>query len=59
MMQTVRQLTAELKDAKAAKTVNQGSMTDKFEQEMRRKLDELEQSRERQKKMLETVTNAR
>lgn len=55
----VRQLTAELKDAKAARSVEQGSMDDKIMQEMQKQLDELKESRERQNEMLITVKNAR
>lgn len=58
-MQAVRQLTQELKDAKADKGVKQGIVEERVVKEMQRQLDELKESRERQDKMLVTVKNAR
>ncbi len=55
----MRQLTAELKDAKASKTSEQGSMNERVMQEMQRQLDELKEARDRQDQMLKTVKDAR
>lgn len=52
-------MTAELKDTKTAKDVEQRSLNSKVVQEMERQLDELKESRKRQDEMLITVTGAR
>lgn len=55
----MRQLTAELKDAKTSKSVEQNGMNERIVQEMQSQLNELKESRERQDQMLATVKNAR
>lgn len=52
-------MTAELKDAKAAKVVEQDSIDNRVVKELERQLDELKESRKRQDQMLVAITQSR
>ncbi|CAM9345119.1 unnamed protein product [Scytosiphon promiscuus] len=59
LVQVVRQMTAELKDAKASKVVEQDSIDNRVVKELERQLDELKESRKRQDEMLVAITQSR